>query len=212
MRKKKVIIMTNLVLIIVISCLVSWKIQTKNEIDNNGSENPHEVISLENRIILADILKKENDILITEGNVDNTEKIIEEANIKEGVYIQEASKKQFLEILSSITGKKHYTINSDGYLVKNAVNNEGKTSIEYEIDKMLESKGTLIISIDDSYKAIINGMQLDIMIERTNDVEIIEYDDSIKIAIINSRKLNDIKENPEQVYENILMSVLENNH
>lgn len=207
MRKKVIIIAIILLLIIISALLLSRNPHNKNEIDD--TENINNRVSLEKRIVLADILKKENDILITEGNVDNTEKIIEEANIKEGVYIQEASEEQFLEILSSITGENHYTINSDGYLVKNAVNNEGKTSIEYEIDQMLECKGTLIISIDDSYKTIINGMQLDIMIERTNDVEIIEYDDNIKIAIINSRKLNDIEENPGQVYENILMSILE---
>ena len=189
---------------------MSWKIQRKNEINNNGSENLNGVISLEKRIILADILKKENDILITEGNVDNTEKIIEDANIKGGIYIQDVSRKQFLEIINAVVGENYYIINSEGYLIKNTVNKDSNISIEREIDKILESKKTLIISIDDSYKTIINGMQLDMMIERTSDVEIIDYNGDKKIVIINSRTLDSIRENRKEVYESILMSILEN--
>lgn len=210
MRKKEVIVTTSLLLTIAIGCLVSWKIQRKNEINNNGSENLNGVISLEKRIILADILKKENDILITEGNVDNTEKIIEDANIKGGIYIQDVSRKQFLEIINAVVGENYYIINSEGYLIKNTVNKDSNISIEREIDKILESKKTLIISIDDSYKTIINGMQLDMMIERTSDVEIIDYNGDKKIVIINSRTLDSIRENRKEVYESILMSILEN--
>ena len=210
MRKKEFIVTTSLLLTIAIGCLVSWKIQRKNEINNNGSENLNGVISLEKRIILADILKKENDILITEGNVDNTEKIIEDANIKGGIYIQDVSRKQFLEIINAVVGENYYIINSEGYLIKNTVNKDSNISIEREIDKILESKKTLIISIDDSYKTIINGMQLDMMIERTSDVEIIDYNGDKKIVIINSRTLDSIRENRKEVYESILMSILEN--
>lgn len=208
--KKKVIIITiiSLLLIIATGCLLGWKVHTKNEIKDNERENLSKIVPLEKRIILADILKKENDILITEGNVDNTQKIIEDANIKEGMYIQEASREQFLEIINSVIGENYYTINSDGYLVKSLVNKNSNTSIEHEIERILERKKTLIISIGDSYKAIINGMQLDMMIERTSDVEIFDYNDNIKIAIINSRMLNNIQEDRKEVYETILMSIL----
>ena len=78
-------------------------------------------INLENdinkRIMLADILKQEDEILITEDNIDKAMEIISRANLKKGIFIAENSRNKFLEIVNTAT-ENDYSIDDDGYLKK----------------------------------------------------------------------------------------------
>ena len=123
-------------------------------------------INLENdinkRIMLADILKQEDEILITEDNIDKTMEIISRANLKKGIFIAENSRNKFIEIVNTAT-ENDYSIDDDGYLKKPSTL-EKETDLTKKINNYIDSDKTMVINISSTYKGLLNGMQLDFMI------------------------------------------------
>ena len=168
-------------------------------------------INLENdinkRIMLADILKQEDEILITEDNIDKTMEIISRANLKKGIFIAENSRNKFIEIVNTAT-ENDYSIDDDGYLKKPSTL-EKETDLTKKINNYIDSDKTMVINISSTYKGLLNGMQLDFMIEKTDYVQVIEYDNTIKIAIINPDRIDENSEDltQKEIYEEVLINM-----
>lgn len=160
------------------------------------------------RVMLADMLKDEKDIVFTEDNVDNSNKIIEKANLKNGIFIVESSRKKFLEIINTAT-ENTYSINNEGYLMKPS--NESKTSdLTQKINNYIDSKNLIIINISSTYKGMLNdGIMLDFMIERTMYIQTFKYNDNIKIALVNPDRINEKSEDltQKEIYEEVLLGL-----
>lgn len=168
-------------------------------------------INLENdinkRIMLADILKQEDEILITEDNIDKTMEIISRANLKKGIFIAENSRNKFIEIVNTAT-ENDYSIDDDGYLKKPSTL-EKETDLTKKINNYIDSDKTMVINISSTYKGLLNGMQLDFMIEKTDYVQVFEYDNTIKIAIINPDRIDENSEDltQKEIYEEVLINM-----
>lgn len=168
-------------------------------------------INLENdinkRIMLADILKQEDEILITEDNIDKTMEIISRANLKKGIFIAENSRNKFLEIVNTAT-ENDYSIDDDGYLKKPSTL-EKENDLTKKINNYIDSDKTMVINISSTYKGLLNGMQLDFMIEKTDYVQVFEYDNTIKIAIINPDRIDENSEDltQKEIYEEVLINM-----
>ena len=168
-------------------------------------------INLENdinkRIMLADILKQEDEILITEDNIDKTMEIISRANLKKGIFIAENSRNKFIEIVNTAT-ENDYSIDDDGYLKKPSTL-EKETDLTKKINNYIDSDKTMVINISSTYKGLLNGMQLDFMIEKTDYVQVFEYDNTIKIAIINPERIDENSEDltQKEIYEEVLINM-----
>lgn len=168
-------------------------------------------INLENdinkRIMLADILKQEDEILITEDNIDKTMEIISRANLKKGIFIAENSRNKFLEIVNTAT-ENDYSIDDDGYLKKPSTL-EKENDLTKKINNYIDSDKTMVINISSTYKGLLNGMQLDFMIEKTDYVQVFEYDNTIKIAIINPDRIGENSEDltQKEIYEEVLINM-----
>ncbi len=208
MKKKHniFIIVILLSLPIVFLCILLYFKIIKN--NDKTSLDKYNHSSLNKRIILADILKNEKDNLITADDIDN---IIEDYfDIKNGIYISKKSREKFLDIINSISQGTRYFVNEEGYLSSTILNYEKCSALEQEINKFLNSNKTIVVSIGNTYKTIVDGEQLDMLIERDSYVKKISYDEKMKIAIINSRVLNDVsEENKKDFYENILITILQ---
>lgn len=216
--KRIVIGIVILILIISITgCIISKRnrqisIMEKNNeiIKQSNDENNNELSLLNKRILLADILKDKDDIIITDDNIDNSIKIINKFKRKNGIYISITSREKFLEIINSIAQGTRYTINKEGYLSSTIFNKDKCSPLEQEVNVFFNSNKTIVVSIANTYKAMANGEQLDMLIERDSYVEKFAYDEKMKIAIINSRVLNDVsEENKKDLYENILITILQ---
>ena len=168
-------------------------------------------INLENdinkRIMLADILKQEDEILITEDNIDKTMEIISRANLKKGIFIAENSRNKFIEIVNTAT-ENDYSIDDDGYLKKPSTL-EKETDLTKKINNYIDSDKTMVINISSTYKGLLNGMQLDFMIEKTDYVQVFEYYNTIKIAIINPDRIDENSEDltQKEIYEEVLINM-----
>lgn len=185
--------------------------EKNNEIIKQSiNENNNELSLLNKRILLADILKDKDDIIITEDNIDNSINIINKFKQKNGIYISKTSREIVVKIFNTVAQGTRYTINSEGYLSSTILNKEKCSPLEQEVNEFLKSNKTIVISIANTYKAIVNGEQLDMLIERESYVEKFAYDEKMKIAIINSRVLNDVsEESKKDLYENILITILQ---
>jgi len=208
MIKKKFIISIILAIIIFIIIIAIVKnlynnkdsLEYKENILKNNLES-----NMDNRIMLADILKEPNELVLTEDNSDNSNKIIERANLKSGVFIAENSRTKFLEIINTAT-ESNYSINTEGYLV--ASTSRGKKSdLSEKIDNYINSEKLMVINISSTYKGLLNNMLLDFMIEKTSYVQLFQYNDNIKIALINPDKINEESEDltQKEIYEEILL-------
>jgi len=175
------------------------KKDTKNEV------NTHD-IDINSRVMLAGIISDE-DILITEDNIDNTQKVISEFNFEKGIYISENSRDIFLNILMDATGLT-YSINEQGYL--NEVSNEKQNNLAEKINKMIKSNFTTIIDVNEVYKATINNTVFDFIVEETMYVKNSKYNDNIRISIINPNMLYNNEElSKKDIAEEILLKILE---
>lgn len=214
------IVMIVIVILIICSILyniveqksIKKSITEKNSqgIQQSSDENNNECNSLNKRVLLADILKDKDDIIITDDNIDNSIKIINKFKRKNGIYISITSREKFLEIINSIAQGTRYTINKEGYLSSTIFNKDKCSPLEQEVNVFFNSNKTIVVSIANTYKAMANGEQLDMLIERDSYVEKFAYDEKMKIAIINSRVLNDVsEENKKDLYENILITILQ---
>lgn len=214
------IVMIVIVILIICSILyniveqksIKKSITEKNSqgIQQSSDENNNECNSLNKRVLLADILRDKDDSIIAEDNIDILNKTINKIKQKNGIYISKTSRKEFLEILNSIAQGTKYTVNEEGYLLSTIFNKDKCLPLEQEVNDFLNTNKTIVVGIADTYKTIVNGEQLDMLIERESYVEKFAYDEKMKIAIINSRVLNDVsEESKKDLYENILITILQ---
>ncbi len=205
---KKNIILIGVIIVIIFIVITVPKNNKKNDIVNTEKEN---LDNHNNSLILADILNYDNEILITEDNVDNTNKIIERANLATGIYISKSSTELFKNILYNVFGEGYYDIDSNGYLVK-IKDTPIQDDITEKINNYISSdQKCIVIHISDSYKGILdNGAILDFMIERTNYVQKFSYNEKIDIAILNSSLLlenNNTDITSKEFYEEFLVNI-----
>lgn len=173
-------------------------------VDTSNSE-------LKKRIILADILNSSDEILITENNIDNTEKIIKNTDLTSGIYITENSRDKVQEILDEVIGKNVYKINDRGYLIILDRVYESDSITKF-LDEKIDSNRLLIIDIADTYKGLLdNGAMLDVMVEQSLYAQTIVYNDNINICIFNSQKLSEKEQEGitiKEIYEEILLDMI----
>ena len=169
--------------------------------------------SINMRIMLADILNYGENILITEDNIDNTLEIIEKENLKTGIYIEKNSQEMFIKLLNEIFGDEYFEIVNDYLQLAKEYNIRENENIFKLLKSSINSnEETLIISISDSYKDILNdGSILDFMIERTYYTKNFNYNNHIKVSIINLEKILEKLEDisVKEQYEEILISIFQ---
>ncbi len=176
--------------------------------DQSTTEQLNITASKDKRIMLADMLNVDNEILITEDNVDNTNKIIEKANLHKGIFVVESSREKFLEIVNTAT-ENMYSINDEGYLVK-PINQTKASDLTQKLNDYIDSENTTVINISNTYKGLLNdNMLLDFMIERTLYVQTFDYNDNIKIVLINPDRINEKSEDitQKEIYEEVLIGM-----
>ena len=139
--------------------------------------------------MLADILNYEDNILITEDNIDYTLDIIKNVGLKDGVYVEKSSVQNFQKILDCYFGEKVYIID-DTYYIKKQLDNSNNNHIN--IDNVINGeKKIYIINFDNTYKSILeDGSILDFMIGEDVFSQVFEYNDYINIILINPSILN----------------------
>lgn len=203
MKNSKIII-SILSIILIIGIILIILLNFSN---NTKLVDETDMIDIEKRIMLADILKQEDEILITEDNIDKTMEIISRANLKKGIFIAENSRNKFLEIVNTAT-ENDYSIDDDGYLKKPSTL-EKENDLTKKINNYIDSDKTMVINISSTYKGLLNGMQLDFMIEKTDYVQVFEYDNTIKIAIINPDRIDENSEDltQKEIYEEVLINM-----
>lgn len=229
---KKVLIYLAIVVSIILVCFLYWYCslylfekdlekhgeeykttveQANEENSNKGASNVKQsniVADKDKRIMLADMLKEDDESIITEDNVDNTNKIIEKINLNKGIFVVESSREKFLEIVNVVT-ENSYSISKDGYLIKPS--NMIKTSdITNKLNNYIDSKNTIVVNIANTYKGLLNdNMLLDFMIERTMYVQKFDYNNNIKIVLINPDRIYEKSEDVTQkeIYEEVLLGI-----
>lgn len=212
MRNKIIVVIVTLVFIIGYFSIYIYKFQKyekKEEKNISLIESINYSSDIEKRFILANLLKDDNEIVITEDNIDNTEKIINRANLKNGILVINKAQEKIKEIFNVVT---EYTceIDEKGYL-KKIQKEDKKNDLSEEINNIIDSNICLIIDVNTTYKGLIKSMQLDMMVDHDAYVELIEYNKDIKIAIINENKINEFPEEltKKEVYEEIVLEILE---
>ena len=207
--KITIIAILSIILIIGIMVIVKLKLDNKDIKESNNIQTQENTkISIDKRIMLADILKeKEDEILITEDNIDMTNEIIKRANLRSGIFIEESSRDKFLDVVNEGT-QNTYTINKNGYLQK-PENMVKESDLTKKLNDFIDADGTLVIYISDTYKGIMDDMQLDFMVERDVYVEKYEYNSYTNIAIVNPNRLDEESEDlsKRQIYEEVLLGL-----
>lgn len=211
MKKSKKIIIFSLCMILVIEILVVIYINyisVKSNCTSNISNQQNIESTKEYKIMLADMLKNPDEFAITEDNIDNTDKIISRAELKSGVFIVNSSREKFLQVINTVTNA-NYIIDEKGYLQKPS-NENIKSDIIDKFNNLIDSDKTLVINISNTYKGVLNdNMILDFMIERTMYVQTFNYNESIKIALINPDRLEEKSEDltQKEIYEEALLGI-----
>lgn len=213
MNNRKIIyfmIIITLFLVCFISIYLYKKEFNKNNLSDNNSTNQINLDSNKNnKIMLADILKEPNEIIVTEDNIDNSDKIIERANLKKGIFITNSSREKFLQIINSVT-KANYTIDDNGYLQKSS-STENNFDIIKKFNDLIDSNNILILNISNTYKGILNdNMILDFMMERTAYTQTFDYNDNIKIVLINPDRINEEQSEDltqKEIYVEVLLEI-----
>lgn len=209
MRKNKIIISILIIILIIgIVLILLLNFNAKTEIEDIKTEIEEDTnTDIEKRILLADILKQEDEILITEDNIDKTNEIIKNANLKKGIFISEDSREKFLEILN-ISTENTYLINDDGYLKEPTIIAK-ENDLTKKINNYIYSNKTIVINISNTYKGLIDGMILDFMIERTTYTHTFDYNNNIRIVLINPDRINEQSEDltQKQIYEEVLLGI-----
>lgn len=95
---------------------------------------------------LAGIIKE------NKPNDDEIEEIVAKENLKNGVWISERSRNEFLKLINSYTNQK-YEIDDNGYL-KIAKKSENKNDYDIALEKAMSSKKEYVIDIYGSYYSI----------------------------------------------------------
>lgn len=158
--------------------------------------------------MLADMLNVDSEVLITEDNIDNTNSIIEKANLHKGIFVVKSSREKFLEIINTAT-ENTYSINDEGYLIK-PIKQTKASDLTQKLNDYIDSENTIVINISNTYKGLLNdNMLLDFMIERTMYVQTFDYNDNIKIVLINPDRINEKSEDitQKEIYEEVLIGM-----
>lgn len=210
-KKKLTIFILCIILTIGIVLLFFTNILYKNDKSNeNVINSPKEdsfKSNLEMDFMLAELLKKEDEIVITEDNTDKTKEIIKRANLKGGIFVLEPSREKFLKIVNEGT-ENLYTIDNNGYLQK-PMKLAKESDLTKKINSYIDSDKTLIIKITDTYKGLVDDMQLDIMIEDDSYAEVFDYNNKIRIALINPERINEGSEDitEKEIFEEIILQL-----
>jgi len=183
---KNNIIIFILCVILIIGVILIFKMENKNEKIENTTDSIKEVsysrTSKEMDFMLAELLKKDDEIVITEDNIDKSKEIIKKSNLKNGIFVVESSRDMFLKLINECT-ENTYTIDNEGYLQK-PLNIVKESDLTTKINDYIDSQETLIIKITSTYKELVDDMQLDIMVDKDAYVEKFDYNSAIKIKAI----------------------------
>lgn len=179
-------------------------------VENNESyklenENNLNKVEKHKKVMLADILKNENEFLMVEGNINNADDIINRQHLKSGIFVEEKSRDKLLEIINIATGNS-YSINNEGYLLKPDKENM-HSYLEKKINNYIDDDKTIVVKIGNTYKGLLNDeLLLDFMIERTMYVQSFKFNNNIRIIFINPERLKDITEDlsEKEIYEEVL--------
>ena len=204
-HSKKIIVY--LVLFTLLIVIYKYGVKEKKE-DNHQNIIKKEIVeksediyysdNINMRMMLADILNYEDNILITEDNIDYTLDIIKKTGLKNGIYIEKSSVQNFQKVLDCYFGEKVYIID-DNYYIKKQSNNS--TNNHINIDNIINrEKKIYVIHFDNTYKSMLeDGSILDFMIEENVSSQVFKYNDYINVILINPNILNISDE--KQFYE-----------
>lgn len=179
-------------------------------VENNESyklenENNLNKVEKHKKVMLADILKNENEFLMVECNINNADDIINRQHLKSGIFVEEKSRDKLLEIINIATGNS-YSINNEGYLLKPDKENM-HSYLEKKMNNYIDDDKTIVVKIGNTYKGLLNDeLLLDFMIERTMYVQSFKFNNNIRIIFINPERLKDITEDlsEKEIYEEVL--------
>lgn len=152
---------------------------------------------------------KENIIILNSKNytllntVDTPEYLLEK--FLESYYYDD---EKFLEIINTAT-ENTYSINDEGYLIK-PIKQTKASDLTQKLNDYIDSENTIVINISNTYKGLLNdNMLLDFMIERTMYVQTFDYNDNIKIVLINPDRINEKSEDitQKEIYEEVLIGM-----
>lgn len=152
---------------------------------------------------------KENIIILNSKNytllntVDTSEYLLEK--FLESYYYDD---EKFLEIINTAT-ENTYSINDEGYLIK-PIKQTKASDLTQKLNDYIDSENTIVINISNTYKGLLNdNMLLDFMIERTMYVQTFDYNDNIKIVLINPDRINEKSEDitQKEIYEEVLIGM-----
>lgn len=208
---KNNIIIFILCVILIIGVILIFKMENKNEKIENTTDSIKEVsysrTSKEMDFMLAELLKKDDEIVITEDNIDKSKEIIKKSNLKNGIFVVESSRDMFLKLINECT-ENTYTIDNEGYLQK-PLNIVKESDLTTKINDYIDSQETLIIKITSTYKELVDDMQLDIMVDKDAYVEKFDYNSAIKIVLINPERITEDSEDitKKQIYEEVLLKL-----
>ena len=208
---KNNIIIFILCVILIIGVILIFKMENKNEKIENTTDSIKEVsysrTSKEMDFMLAELLKKDDEIVITEDNIDKSKEIIKKSNLKNGIFVVESSRDMFLKLINECT-ENTYTIDNEGYLQK-PLNIVKESDLTTKINDYIDSQETLIIKITSTYKELVDDMQLDIMVDKDAYVEKFDYNSAIKIVLINPERITEDSEDitKKQIYEEVLLQL-----
>jgi len=225
-NKKYNIVLMFIIVIITIVILLSIILKIKYMNNKNGATDYSDILETNNSIINDDDITQnmesdtmgrvmlsgivsDDEILITEDNIDRTEEIINGFNFEKGIYVSEISRNKFLEILYVVTDE-NYTISKAGYL--NKKESDKQNDITQRINKLIDSNRLIVIDINETYKSTIDRSVVDITLEEIDYIQVFDYNNNTKIVLINplmlERSIEDLTQ--KEIYEEVVIQILEN--
>ena len=217
---KSVLVYLILFSLLIISNNYDTKEVTKNNNEDKNDTVKNEIIEenkdicysdkLNMRIMLADILNYDNQILITEGNVDNTLDIIKRANLKPGIYVAKDSLENIQNILNIVFGENIYLIDKNSGYIQKQSEEKSNNLLNKNMDNIIAgNEKVYVLEFSNIYKNMLEtGEMLEFMIDDKKSSEVFKYNEYIDIVLINPEIINfddelSIKENCEEIIANI---------
>lgn len=204
MRKIFIVIVIVIFVSIVFLCFYNINNNFNYELELDNKIGSLKESNIENKILLLSTMGFSNlDKIINEDKINEQ---LEMINLKSGIFITEGSRNEVIDIIKKCTGEE-LIIDSEGYLQKKDSNND----ICMQINEMIESNKTFIISIDGTYESIIQDVVYEFMIENTKYVQNFEYNNSLRISLINPEQLQQNNEenlSKKEICEEILLNIL----
>ena len=115
--------------------------------------------------------------------IDYIEKEVDNLDFNTGIWISERARAVFLDILK-VSTNNDWIINKDGYLEKISLSDINQNGLINKIIECIDGNDLIIVDYNETYKGVINQEILDFMVERTNFVEKLKYNDDLIINII----------------------------